>query len=64
MPSSFDEYPINFSDEELEWLEGCDKILEKVDKYKNQIKRDYEKICKKVWEFGNWTEKEYRDAFL
>ena len=60
LPKSFTNFPIFFDQEELKWLEGSafkDQIFEKIE----DIKQDYDLICKEVPEFAQFPIKEYSE---
>jgi len=47
MPTSFDEFPIFYTDEELEMLKNS-SILQKINEKKEVIQANYELICSTV----------------
>jgi histone-lysine N-methyltransferase SETD3 len=60
LPKSYTNFPIFFTEEEKAWLEGSpflDQIAEKID----DIKSDYDLICKEVPEYAQFPLKEYSE---
>jgi histone-lysine N-methyltransferase SETD3 len=60
LPKSFTNFPIFFTDEEKKWLEGSpflDQIHEKIE----DIKSDYDLICKEVPDFKQFPIQEYSE---
>jgi histone-lysine N-methyltransferase SETD3 len=58
LPKDYSSFPIFYSEEELSFLEGSpfkNQILEK----KEDIKKDYEKICDNIQEFNQYSFKEF-----
>ena len=61
LPKSLRDFPIFFTDEERQWLKGSpflDQILEKIE----DIKIDYDLICREVPDFAEFSLKEYSEV--
>jgi histone-lysine N-methyltransferase SETD3 len=61
LPKSFEDYPIFFTEEEREFLKGS-PFLSQIHEKIEDIKTDYNLICKEVPEFGAFTLREYSEA--
>lgn len=60
LPKGFTNFPIFFNEEERSWLNGSpflDQILEKIE----DIKADYDLICKEVPEYAQFPLQEYSE---
>jgi histone-lysine N-methyltransferase SETD3 len=60
LPKNFDNFPIFFNEEEKAMLKGSpflDQVQEKIE----DIKTDYDLICKEVPEFAQFPIKEYSE---
>jgi histone-lysine N-methyltransferase SETD3 len=60
LPKHFDNFPIFFTEEDKQWLKGSpflDQIHEKIE----DIKSDYDLICKEVPEYVQFPIKEYSE---
>lgn len=60
LPKNFSNFPIFFTDEEKKWLKGSpflDQIHEKIE----DIKADYDLICKEVPEYVQFPIREYSE---
>eukprot|EP00457_Paulinella_chromatophora_P007097 gb/GEZN01007117.1/.p1 GENE.gb/GEZN01007117.1/~~gb/GEZN01007117.1/.p1 ORF type:complete len:382 (-),score=60.05 gb/GEZN01007117.1/:181-1326(-) len=63
LPRRYDSVPINFSDEEKEWLTGS-MALHKEAERRQSLKVEYDEICKHVPEFKQFTLQEFTWARL
>lgn len=60
LPKTFSNFPIFFTPEEKEWLYGS-PFLNQVEEKIEDIKSDYNLICKEVPEFSQFPLKEYSE---
>ena len=58
LPSSFDESPHMYTDDELEWLKGSE-ILKVIQTIKNRYSKDYNNICESLEEYKQFSYKEF-----
>jgi histone-lysine N-methyltransferase SETD3 len=61
LPSSFDEFPHMYTDDELEWLKGSE-ILKAIEENKKMQREDYDIICNLVEEYKQFNYKDYLDV--
>jgi hypothetical protein len=61
LPSSFDEFPHMYSEDELKWLKGSE-ILHTIDAKKRLFRQDYNIICDLAEEYKKFSYKEYLEA--
>jgi len=61
LPKSLEDFPIFFTEEEKEWLTGS-AFLQQIHEKIEDIRIDYELICKEVKEFAQFSLKEYSEV--
>ena len=62
MGSGIRDYPICYTQEELDYLQGSMCMLDLIDDWKRDMREDYDKICQLVPEMGKYDFPEFRNA--